>query len=596
MDGAWRLFPVLGILVVACPYAAAGTITRGPYLQNVRWDGITIAWEGTGFSGPVVAYGLQTVEEDTSAPQCEGVHCAVVLQGLQPDAMYLYEVRDGGGVLAEAATFRTAPHWPRPFRFVVFGDTRSDQASHSMVVEAILADEFELVFNTGDMVSDGEVEEQWDLFFGIEEDLLRSKPYYPAMGNHEEDDGEIPIPERLFHTPSLESGSGQMSYYSFDYANVHFTVLDDFVHVNPWYLCLLQGKVYDNCFTAEQLAWIEDDLAKASQDPTIDHVFVLVHEGPYSSKEGRTGSAAMRDLLPLFAESKVRIIFSGHDHLYEHGISGNGIHYVVSGGGGAPLYDSEPTVINQLFPHELLLVSEVHNFQVVEVAGPWVSMTAFDVDANEVLDTLELGTPPGCVEPADCGTVPGGTCEGAWECIAWECLWVCAPPPPCAAPTDCPAAPADACLGHWECTPEGTCLWVCDPDPECVDDTGCADRPPLTDCPGGMFQCSSNVCEWVCPPPGEDVVAGPDVAADTVPDVAASPDEGSGPSPDAPAADTTADPGPVPQVHPGGDRASRGCGATPVAPDGRWLLLALAGLVVLRRSSRSVTPAPRRSP
>ena len=29
------------------------------------------------------------------------------------------------------------------------------------------------------------------------------------------------------------------------------------------------------------------------------------------------------------------LLVSGHDHLYERGLSGNGLHYMISGGGGA---------------------------------------------------------------------------------------------------------------------------------------------------------------------------------------------------------------------------------------------------------------------
>ena len=519
----WLIYISILVVVAVTPCAVrAGEITRGPYLQDVREDGVIVAWEGTGFSGPVVVYGETSVEESSAPASCVGVHCHVTLSGLAPDSHFLYEVRDGTGPLAPAGTFLTAPDWPRPFRFVVFGDNRSDHASHSMVVDMMLAEEFDLVINTGDMVSDGEVEDQWDVFFGIEADLFHSRPFYPAVGNHEEHDGAIPIVERLFHTPAVTSGSGQMSYYSFDYGNVHFVVIDDFVHVLPWYLCALLGKLYDNCFTADQEAWIKADLAAAAADPEVEHVFIVVHEGPYSSKEHRTGSAAMRALLPTFATSKVRIIFSGHDHIYEHGISGNGLHYVVTGGGGAPLYDSTPDIMNQMFPHEILMVESVHNFQIVEVAGEWVKMSTWDVDNAAIIDEIELGTSPACVSPEDCVAGEAGSCDGAWDCIEFECVWVCAPPPACETPADCPAPSEDACPGNWECTPEGTCLWVCTPEPECLDDAGCQDKPPLSDCVDGAFQCTDGACEWVCPPPlPPDTVE--DIGAMS-PDIVASPD------------------------------------------------------------------------
>ena len=49
--------------------------------------------------------------------------------------------------------------------------------------------------------------------------------------------------------------------------------------------------------------------------------------------------------MPLFNAQRVRIVFSGHEHLFEHWVErytdASGAHrmdLVVSGGGGAPLY------------------------------------------------------------------------------------------------------------------------------------------------------------------------------------------------------------------------------------------------------------------
>jgi len=582
------LFVVL-LSLASGALSEAGEITRGPYLQDVRTDGVVVAWEGLDLSGSMVAFGAASLDEHGAAAVCAGVHCHAVLTGLPADADFMYEVRDGAGALAPAGTFRTAPDWPRPFRFVVFGDNRSDHASHSMVVDMMLADDFDLVMNTGDMVSDGELEDQWDVFFGIEAELFRSRPFYPAVGNHEEHDGAIPIVERVFHTPSASSGSGEVSYYSFDYGNVHFLVIDDFVHVFPWYLCILQGKMYDNCFTPDQEAWIHADLAAAAADPVVEHVFVFVHEGPYSSKENRTGSAAMRELLPLFATSKVRIVFSGHDHLYEHGISGNGLHYVVTGGGGAPLYDSKPDFLNQMFPHEILMVESIHNFQLVEVAGEWVKMSTWDVDGAQVIDEIELGTPPACVAAEDCADGEPGTCEGAWGCIDLECVWVCAPPPPCQSPGDCPEPAEGACHGQWECTPEETCLWVCAPESECQGDADCSDKPPLSDCPGGAFQCTEGACEWLCQPPAEDVSEA--TPGDMVQDQDIPTGDGAAQSGDAAALDRIdgeeVSTSGVSGLIPASDGAGTGgCAAGPggaAAAGGLVLVLALAGLLAHRR-------------
>ncbi|MGA3242867.1 MAG: hypothetical protein ABSG03_42035 [Bryobacteraceae bacterium] len=46
----------------------------------------------------------------------------------------------------------------------------------------------------------------------------------------------------------------------------------------------------------------------------------------------------MTALIPLFEKYRVTAAFFGHDHNHQHYLK-NDIHYVITGGGGAPLYD-----------------------------------------------------------------------------------------------------------------------------------------------------------------------------------------------------------------------------------------------------------------
>lgn len=555
MAASLRLLASTMVLFAFGNVPEAAELTRGPFLQHITTGRAVVACEGPALAALKIHYAQLAAPGKEVACDCAAPHCGCVMEGLAPDSVYTYEVREGELVLG-SGQFRTAPDGPATFHFAVHGDNRSDHIAHAMVVENLMGEEFAFVMNTGDLVSSGELESDWDEFFKVENPLLANIPVYPAVGNHEEHEGEIGIFERLFHLPAQESGSDSESYYSFDYANAHFVVLDNSVEVHPWYECMLLGKLYDNCFTADQLAWVESDLANAVADSTIEHVFIFVHEGPYSSKEGRTGSAAMRELLPLFAKSKVKVVFSGHDHYFEHGFSGNGLHYVISGGGGAPLYDLKTNILNQLAPHQVLLNKEVHNYQVVTVEGSLVTVVTRDVDEMILLEEFEIGEPPPCVLAGDCAAEEEGSCEGFWECAAFKCVWVCNPAPACVVADDCPANPVGRCAGAWECSPAGFCEWLCDPDPECLYGADCQEKDPLNDCAAGVWQCEDEVCEWFCPPPVEpvdDVLAQVD-AADTAevlaePDVAAAAQETSPPST---AADGSAEVSGSP---------SRGCGA-----------------------------------
>jgi len=74
-------------------------------------------------------------------------------------------------------------------------------------------------------------------------------------------------------------------------------------------------------------------------------------------------------------------VFNGHKHNYERN-EVNGVTYVVTGGGGAPLYaavEREPTQA---------VFALAHHFVLVRIAGNRLEATAISVD-GEVLDTFE---------------------------------------------------------------------------------------------------------------------------------------------------------------------------------------------------------------
>lgn len=78
----------------------------------------------------------------------------VQLTGLAADTVYSYTVTSGGNT-GPISTFTTAPATDRSLRFVAYGDTRSQPAEHSAVIQAIISGAPELVIHTGDLVADG---------------------------------------------------------------------------------------------------------------------------------------------------------------------------------------------------------------------------------------------------------------------------------------------------------------------------------------------------------------------------------------------------------------------------------------------------------
>ena len=86
-------------------------------------------------------------------------------------------------------------------------------------------------------------------------------------------------------------------------------------------------------------------------------------------------------LTPLFEKYGVDVVFGGHMHSYERN-EVNGITYVVTAGGGAPLYamkEREPAQV---------VFEMAHHFVVVKIDGNRLEATVISSE-GEVLDTFE---------------------------------------------------------------------------------------------------------------------------------------------------------------------------------------------------------------
>jgi 3',5'-cyclic AMP phosphodiesterase CpdA len=195
------------------------------------------------------------------------------------------------------------------------------------------------ILHSGDLVCEGGDALKWiPHFFRPAGALLSRVPCFPCLGNHEyyNTSGQYDEAARakyiqLFTLPANER------WYSFDYGKCHFICLDT------------NQASYFNDDSDAQWKWlIESDAGAEDGDlPTahqakvsgaVKRIFVLFHEPPYSSGT-HYGEAQCRmiqaRLVPEFEQYDVDMVFSGHDHFYERARKG-GVHYVVTGGGGAP--------------------------------------------------------------------------------------------------------------------------------------------------------------------------------------------------------------------------------------------------------------------
>jgi hypothetical protein len=347
--------------LIAAGFAAAGylgaedRLAGGPYVINVTQRSATVAWVIDGGAAVLSAGGK--IVKSSPALRVEKSQ----FTGLQPGTSYNYEIP---GHPDATGTFRTAPAATAAFQFVAYGDTRTRHDVHRKVVEAILkyaAPDF--IVQTGDMVADGSDSSLWPTFFDIEHQLLRKAAYFPALGNHERNDSFF---YQFF---------GGKAYYSFNWGNAHFTILDsDVPNVAP-------TPAARDAFWAEETRWLEDDLQR---NQNAEYRFVAAHHPPMTAVAKRQDdNPHMKALIPMFEKYKVTACIFGHDHNYQHYLK-NGVHYIITGGGGAPLYDVDmpPADITKK-------VISTENFVVFKVDGKKLRIEAFE-PSGETIEITDI--------------------------------------------------------------------------------------------------------------------------------------------------------------------------------------------------------------
>jgi 3',5'-cyclic AMP phosphodiesterase CpdA len=297
-------------------------IVRGPIVQRVGPTSATIVFDtDLPTRGAVEVGDGQQARRVESAGGGLAVHHRVDLTDLKPSAPVHYRVI-AGQEASEPLTFHTAPSLAEPIRFAVYGDMRGGHKTHKTIVDAILADAPDFVIVTGDLVLRGTDEADWQRYFTVASELLARVPCYPVAGNHDlgtAGDELRRMSEIFAPWPGPADRPSWASWHSFDVADLHFVMLDSNAY---------QEK--------RQLDWLDRDLA-AARKAGARAIFAVVHDGPYSRGVHGGNAYAVENYVPILTKYGVTMIFSGHDHLYQRG-KVKGLSYIVSGGGGAPLY------------------------------------------------------------------------------------------------------------------------------------------------------------------------------------------------------------------------------------------------------------------
>jgi hypothetical protein len=252
------------------------------------------------------------------------------------------------------------------FSFLVYGDTRGRrdgkqiQHEHSLVVDSMLATIKRLaetphpvrfVLQTGDAVVNGRDPSQWNASFVDLINRLTSEggvPYFLAPGNHDVTGSPtVDAPTRLEGLrnylaaiakliPPDDASRRLAGYptYAFGYGNSFTIALDSNIAADQ-----------------RQFDWVKAQLEGLDRKRYV-HVFAFFHHptfssGPHGGARVEAPTAEMRGrYMSLFRRLGVSVLFSGHEHLFEHWVERyqgpdgqrRRLDHVVTGGGGAPIY------------------------------------------------------------------------------------------------------------------------------------------------------------------------------------------------------------------------------------------------------------------
>lgn len=203
----------------------------------------------------------------------------------------------------------------RPVRFGVLGDWGSGEDGEMEVAGRMLTAHqqkaLDLVIGAGDNIyPNGSADHFGENFERPFAELIkRNVPFQTCFGNHDVRSGaDAQLRYPLFNMQgerfrSVPVGGGTVEFFMLD----------------------------SNDMDHRQLAWLDGALRRSTAVWKIP----VFHHPIYSSGKRHGSSTDLRKKIePLFVEHKVRVAFSGHDHIYQRVVPQQGVQYFVTGSGG----------------------------------------------------------------------------------------------------------------------------------------------------------------------------------------------------------------------------------------------------------------------
>ncbi len=305
---------------------------RFPCIEELTAHGATISWITRKPSSGALE--LLRSGQNPQTIATKGIHTrhSVRVEKLKPDTVYPYAVAVDGELFRYDFSLKTCPLGNESsVGFFVLSDTGSARSPQYRVANRIqrlvTRGKVQFGLHAGDVSYSATATPDEDKeYFKPYRKILCKVPIWLAIGNHDAHHGKLRRHLEFHRMPANKR------WYSFDYGPLHVIVLDSTV---------FRSK--------HQNEWLEQDLIENRERPWK---IVLVHHPPYSWPYLYRGLPARgshfplrKKWCPLFEKHGVDVVFSGHSHTYQRSRcvkdfnpAGHGVHYIVCGGGGAPVH------------------------------------------------------------------------------------------------------------------------------------------------------------------------------------------------------------------------------------------------------------------
>lgn len=314
----------------------------------------------------------------------------VTVSGLEADTDYKFLIGDFNKGFTSEGTVSTAPDKDGKFTFIHVsggaGYIPSDFTNFTNVMSK--ADELypdsKFIVHTSSLTEVPTNDDQWSFAIKAAEKQFRSKPFVYAAGEND-NEGNYSV-EKYFpvvSAPKQISDTGL--YYSYDYADAHFIVLNTNL------------KTEGGTLTKEQSLWLTEDLKNSSKLWNI----LIMSESIYGSD---VSSTLHKQIVSIMEDFDIDLILQGNEDIYvrtdylkndapvlynEKTVTVNGTKYtayadakgtvaVINGSAGRSFTGETPTGVY----YDTVLNYSLPMFSAITVDGNVLALDAYTVDGK----------------------------------------------------------------------------------------------------------------------------------------------------------------------------------------------------------------------